>query len=84
MLVLMLVLMPLRTISLCVQAARTALELFVRAVETPQRERDLLKQVPDPLLSGTMIGNVKLSMPGLTQKMSQVKQQKKQAAKADK
>ena len=44
---------------------------------TTQRERDLLKQVPDPLLTGTMIGNVKLQMPGLTQKITAVKQAKR-------
>lgn len=63
------------------RAARTAFEIFARAAETPQREKDILRQVPDALLSSTMVGNVKLSMPGLTQKISAVKSAKRQAAK---
>ncbi len=66
------------------KAARQAVDLLVRSQqsEASQRERDLIRMVPEPDMINVMLGNVKLSMPGLQKLKAGDKKAKKAAAKA--
>ena len=52
------------------------MELLLRSGEVAQRERDLLRAVPDPDLVNAMLGGVRLQVAGLL-KMKQAQRKKK-------
>eukprot|EP00897_Mesotaenium_endlicherianum_P003139 jgi/Mesen1/2853/ME000174S02111 len=62
------------------KAAKTAVDLFMRMPETTAREKELMKAVTDPEIIGAMIGNVKLTAPGLAKVMQSQKKGRKAAA----
>ena len=64
---------PTRT---CALHSLQALELLLRSGEVAQRERDLLRAVPDPDLVNAMLGGVRLQVAGLL-KMKQAQRKKK-------
>ncbi|GFH06697.1 uncharacterized protein HaLaN_01367 [Haematococcus lacustris] len=64
------------------KAARQGVELLSRAPDASQRERELLKAVPEMDMINAMVGSVKLSMPGLT-KLKQVEKKDKKAAEKE-
>ncbi|CAM9607192.1 unnamed protein product, partial [Phaeothamnion confervicola] len=47
------------------KVARQAVEVFTRAKDCPQRERDLILAMTDPEMVAVILGDVKMSMPGL-------------------
>ena len=51
--------------------------MMVRSNKPPPREIELLKSIPEAELVASMVGNVKLSMPGLSKVMQGKKQSKK-------
>jgi hypothetical protein len=63
------------------KAARQAQELLMRGAEVQQRERDLMKAVPEPDMINAMVGTVKLSMPGLAKLAAVDRAAKKNAKK---
>eukprot|EP00877_Chromochloris_zofingiensis_P000090 jgi/Chrzof1/10081/Cz04g26120.t1 len=64
------------------KAAKQAVELLSRSPDIIQRERDLLRGVPDNDMISAMVGTVKLSMPGLQKIKATTKKAKKAAAQA--
>lgn len=66
------------------KAAKTALEVFVRLPEASARERELMKAATEPELVAAMLGNVKVTAPGLTKIKQSQKKGKKQAASSNK
>jgi hypothetical protein len=64
------------------KAAKQALELLVRGGDVLQRERDLMRAVPDAELVSCMVGTVKISAPGLQQLKVTSKKAKKAAAQS--
>ena len=44
---------------------QTALNLFTHLPEVSQREKDLMKSIPDPEMISAMMGKVKISTPNL-------------------
>jgi hypothetical protein len=66
------------------KAAKQALELLVRGGDVLQRERDLMRAVPDAELVSCMVGTVKISAAGLQQLKVASKKAKKAAAQSRK
>ncbi len=58
---------------LCLQAV----ELLSRQADTPVRENDFIKAVPDMDMINAFVGTVKLSMPGLVKIKQDVRKNKK-------
>lgn len=58
---------------LCLQAV----ELLSRQADTPVREKDFIKAVPDMDMINAFVGTVKLSMPGLVKIKQDVRKNKK-------
>lgn len=63
------------------KAVKTAVDLFSRSREASSVEQQAMKALTDPELVGCMIGEVKLSMPGLQQQKQQLKSQKKKGGR---
>lgn len=63
------------------KAAKQSLELLSRGQDTGQRERELLRGVPDMEMINSMVGTVKISMPGLAKLKQNEKKSKKAKAK---
>ncbi|KAL0046515.1 hypothetical protein WJX82_002614 [Trebouxia sp. C0006] len=59
------------------KAARQAVELLSRQADTPVREKDFIKAVPDMDMINAFVGTVKLSMPGLVKIKQDVRKNKK-------
>jgi hypothetical protein len=59
------------------KAVKTAVELFSRSKECSDIEKTLMKKIGDNELVTVMVGDVKLSMPGLQQQKQQIKKSKK-------
>ena len=59
----------LRRFAFMCAAAKSVVELFVRSSETTAREKEVMKAVQDPELVAAMMGNVKVSAPGVTKMM---------------
>lgn len=62
----------------CVAGAKTALDVFSHLPEVTPREKELIKAMTDPELAAAMIGNVKVTAPGLTKMKQSQKKGKKQ------
>ncbi|KAJ6798590.1 nuclear export mediator factor NEMF [Iris pallida] len=62
------------------KAAKTAMNLFSHMPEVTNREKELMKACTDPELMAALIGNVKITAPGLTQ----LKQKQKKGKKSGK
>lgn len=54
-----------------------AVELLSRQADIPAREKELIKAVPDMDMINTLVGTVKLSMPGLVKIKQDVRKNKK-------
>ncbi|KAH7678565.1 Zinc finger CCHC-type protein [Dioscorea alata] len=61
------------------KAAKTAMNLFSHIPEVTNREKELMKACTDPELVAAIIGNVKITAPGLTQLKQKQKKGKKSA-----
>lgn len=59
------------------KAVKTAIELFSRGKDVTAREKQAMKALGDNELVAVMIGDVKLSMPGLQQQQKQMKKKGK-------
>ncbi|XP_008801756.2 nuclear export mediator factor NEMF [Phoenix dactylifera] len=62
------------------KAAKTAMNLFMHMPEVTNREKELLKACTDPELVAAIVGNAKITAPGLTQ----LKQKQKKGKKSGK
>lgn len=62
------------------KAAKTAMNLFSHMPEATNREKELMKACTDPELVAAIVGNVKITAPGLTQ----LKQKQKKGKKSSK
>lgn len=62
------------------KAAKTAMNLFSHMPEVTNREKELMKACTDPELVAAIVGNVKITAPGLTQ----LKQKQKKGKKSGK
>uniref|UniRef100_A0A0D9Y0F9 CCHC-type domain-containing protein n=1 Tax=Leersia perrieri TaxID=77586 RepID=A0A0D9Y0F9_9ORYZ len=63
------------------KAAKTAMSLFVHTVDATNREKELMKACTDPELVAAIVGNAKITAPGLTQLKQKQKQKGKKSAK---
>lgn len=54
-----------------------AIELLARSSEALPREQELMRSVPEADAIAAMLGNVKLSMPGLGSKQTQARRARK-------
>ncbi|KAL5849225.1 hypothetical protein ACOSQ4_007238 [Xanthoceras sorbifolium] len=63
------------------KAAKTAMNLFSHMPEATTREKELMKACTDPELVAAIIGNVKVTAPGLTQLKQKQKKGKKSNSK---
>ncbi|CAM6100258.1 unnamed protein product [Calypogeia fissa] len=59
------------------KAAKTAVDVFTRLPEVTAREKELMKAVTDPELVACMIGNAKVTAPGLSKLKQQTKKKPK-------
>jgi hypothetical protein len=66
------------------KAVKQAVELLARAQEALQRERELMRAVPDADMVNAMVGTVKISAAGLQQLKQASKKAKKSAAQSKK
>ncbi|EFJ34356.1 hypothetical protein SELMODRAFT_81700, partial [Selaginella moellendorffii] len=67
------------------KGAKMAMDAFIRSSDVLPREKELMKAVAESDLVACMIGNVKVSAPGLAKlKQSQKSSKKKAAVKKDK
>jgi hypothetical protein len=64
------------------KAVKQAVELLVRGQEALQRERELMRAVPDADMVNAMVGTVKISAAGLQQLKQASKKAKKSAAQS--
>jgi hypothetical protein len=64
-------------------AAKTAVDVFSRMQEVGVREKELMKAITDAELVACMIGNVKITAPGLTKLKQSQKKGKKASSKKD-
>lgn len=62
------------------KAAKTAMNLFMHMPEVTNREKELMKACTDPELVAAIVGNAKITAPGLTQ----LKQKQKKGKKSSK
>ncbi|CAM6068471.1 unnamed protein product [Sphagnum tenellum] len=65
------------------KAAKTAVDVFSRMQEVGVREKELMKAITDAELVACMIGNVKITAPGLTKLKQSQKKGKKASSKKD-
>ncbi|CAL4891663.1 unnamed protein product [Urochloa decumbens] len=63
------------------KAAKTAMSLFVHTPDATNREKELMKACTDPELVAAIVGNAKITAPGLTQLKQKQKQKGKKSAK---
>ncbi|KAG8048982.1 hypothetical protein GUJ93_ZPchr0009g2381 [Zizania palustris] len=63
------------------KAAKTALSLFMHTADATNREKELMKACTDPELVAAIVGNAKITAPGLTQLKQKQKQKGKRSAK---
>ncbi|KAG6543609.1 hypothetical protein Mapa_014972 [Marchantia paleacea] len=63
------------------KAAKVAIDVFSHMQETTVREKELMKAVTDPELVACMLGNAKVTAPGLTKLKKTQKKSKKVASK---
>ncbi|KAJ3681327.1 hypothetical protein LUZ60_015816 [Juncus effusus] len=63
------------------KAAKTAINLFLHTQDVTSREKELIKACTDPELVAAILGNAKITAPGLTQLKKQQKKGKKSSAK---
>ncbi|KAF0887578.1 hypothetical protein E2562_002297 [Oryza meyeriana var. granulata] len=63
------------------KAAKTAMSLFLHTADTTNREKELMKACTDPELVAAIVGNAKITAPGLTQLKQKQKQKGKKSAK---
>ncbi|KAH7291813.1 hypothetical protein KP509_29G036400 [Ceratopteris richardii] len=61
------------------KAAKTAMNVFLHIPDATQREKELMKAMNDPELVAAIIGNTKITAPGLTQLKHRQKKGKKTA-----
>eukprot|EP00884_Botryococcus_braunii_P003068 jgi/Botrbrau1/12762/Bobra.0238s0001.1 len=59
------------------RAARQALEILIRSSEATQREKEVMKAIPEMEAVSIMQGNVRLSIPGLAKIKTEQRRQKK-------
>jgi len=64
------------------KAAKHAVEVFINSKECSPHEKALIKGLSDPEMVAIMIGDVKLSVPGLYTTLKNKKSEKKNASKA--
>lgn len=65
------------------KAAKTAMNVFVHMPEATPREKELMKAMNDPELVAAIVGNTKVTAPGLTQLKHRQKKGKKTSAGED-
>ncbi|VAI28429.1 unnamed protein product [Triticum turgidum subsp. durum] len=65
------------------KAAKTAMSLFMHIPDATNREKELMKACTDPELVAAIVGNAKITAPGLTQLKQKQKQKGKKAAKSN-
>lgn len=58
-------------------AAKTAINLFLHTQDVTSREKELIKACTDPEMAAAIVGNVKITAPGLTQLKHKQKKGKK-------
>ncbi|KAJ1265873.1 hypothetical protein BS78_08G106800 [Paspalum vaginatum] len=63
------------------KAAKTAMSLFLHTPDATNREKELMKACTDPELVAAIVGNAKITAPGLTQLKQKQKQKGKKSAK---
>ncbi|OEL14668.1 Nuclear export mediator factor Nemf [Dichanthelium oligosanthes] len=63
------------------KAAKTAMSLFLHTPDASNREKELMKACTDPELVAAIVGNAKITAPGLTQLKQKQKQKGKKSAK---
>lgn len=63
------------------KAAKTAMSLFLHTADATNREKELMKACTDPELVAAIVGNAKITAPGLTQLKQKQKQKGKKSAK---
>ena len=63
------------------KSAKNAVEVFTSSKDCSPQEKDLIKSLSDPEMVAIMIGDVKLSVPGLIAAMKNKKNEKKKAKK---
>ncbi|XP_062202134.1 uncharacterized protein LOC133904677 isoform X2 [Phragmites australis] len=63
------------------KAAKTAMSLFLHIPDATNREKELMKACTDPELVAAIVGNAKITAPGLTQLKQKQKQKGKKSAK---
>ena len=56
---------------------KTAMDLFLHNCSVTQRERELLKGMQLPELVAAMVGNCKVTAPGMTKVVKDMKKKKK-------
>ena len=64
-------------------AAKTAMNVFSHMSEASVREKELMKAMTDPELVAAIIGNCKVTAPGLTQLTQRQKKGKKNSSSQD-
>ncbi|KAF3336238.1 nuclear export mediator factor NEMF isoform X2 [Carex littledalei] len=65
------------------KAAKTAINLFLHTQEVTSREKELIKACTDPEMAAAIVGNVKITAPGLTQLKHKQKKGKKASISKD-
>ena len=58
-------------------AVKAAMDLFLHHSSVTQRERELLKGMQLPELVAAMVGNCKITAPGMTKMVKDIKKKKK-------
>ena len=64
------------------KAAKQMLDVFLHSRDCLPHEKALLKGLTDPEMVAIMLGDVKVSVPGLQSALQQKKKEKKAASKA--
>jgi siroheme synthase len=64
-------------------AAKTAINLFLHMPEVTSREKELIKACTDPEMVAAIVGNAKITAPGLTQLKQKQKKGKKSSSSKD-
>ncbi|KAL2651385.1 hypothetical protein R1flu_019513 [Riccia fluitans] len=65
------------------KAAKVAIDVFSHSADGTPREKELMKAITEPELVACMLGNAKVTAPGLTKMKKTQKKSKKVAAKSD-
>ena len=61
------------------KAAKSAVEMFCHLDGVTSREKDLIKNMSDPEMVTQMVGNCKISLPGMQKLKQESKKQKKRS-----